>query len=121
LLPVKALHLKISLGKELRHDLTPAERILWTRLRGNRLEGYHFRRQQVIEPYIVDFYCHQASLVVEVDGAVHQDQQEYDHQRDQNLHLRGLSILRFSNTDVSHNLEGVLEAILRFCRLAIHE
>mgnify|MGYP001252608911 CR=1 FL=1 len=61
---------KEARAKELRREMTPAEGKLWMGLRANRLEGFHFRRQQVIEPYIVDFYCHQAALVIEVDGGV---------------------------------------------------
>jgi very-short-patch-repair endonuclease len=110
---------KLQRAKELRREMTPAERKLWTHLRAGRLEGIHFRRQQVIEPYIVDFYCHQAALVIEVDGSIHQNQQEYDRQREQNLKLHGLHVIRFSNTDVNQNLEGVLAEILRFCKLAI--
>jgi very-short-patch-repair endonuclease len=87
-------------------------------LRAGRLQGYHFRRQQVIEPYIVDFYCHWAALVIEVDGSVHQEQQEYDQQRDQDLQALGLKVIRFSNTEVNQNMEAVLTEILRLCRLA---
>ena len=112
---------KYARAKELRREMTSSEGKLWERLRAGRLEGVHFRRQQVIEPYIVDFYCHQAALVIEVDGSVHQDQKEYDRQRKHDLQLLGLSIIRFSNTDVNQNLEGVLEEILQSCRLAIIE
>ena len=112
---------KYARAKELRREMTPSEGKLWERLRAGRLEGIHFRRQQVIEPYIVDFYCHQAALVIEVDGSVHQDQKEYDRQREHDLQLLGLSIIRFSNTDVNQNLEGVLEEILRSCSLPIIE
>jgi very-short-patch-repair endonuclease len=65
---------KMMRSRELRHEMTLAECKLWERLRANRLEGFHFRRQQIIEPYIVDFYCHQAALVIEVDGGIHLDQ-----------------------------------------------
>ena len=81
---------------------------MWTRLRAGRLERIHFRRQQIIEPFIVDFYCHQAALVIEVDGSVHLDQEEYDRQRNYDLQMLGLRVMRFSNTDVDQNLEGVL-------------
>ena len=106
-------------AKEMRQEMTPSEGKLWARLRANRLEGLHFRRQQVIEPYIVDFYCHQAALVIEVDGAVHLGQQEQDHQRDLDLQSQGLHVMHFWNTDVDHNLEGVLNEILDYCRLSI--
>ena len=98
--------------------MTPAELKLWQRLRAGRLEGFHFRRQQIIDRFIVDFYCHQADLVVEVDGSVHLNQKDYDDQRDLHLQQRGLGVLRFTNTDVNTNLEGVLDAILEACQQA---
>ena len=63
---------KIQRAKEFRRRMTAEEKILWRHLRTNRLQGLHFRRQQVFDGFIVDFYCHQSGLVVEVDGAVHQ-------------------------------------------------
>ena len=68
-------------SRELRHDMTSAERILWQELRANKL-GVHFRRQQVIAGFIVDFYCHKADLVIEVDGDIHNLQQEEDARRE---------------------------------------
>jgi very-short-patch-repair endonuclease len=112
---------KAARANELRKEMTLSERKLWARLRAGRLDGFHFRRQQVIEPYIVDFYCHQAALVIEVDGGVHQDQQEYDQQRDHDLHLLGLGVIHFANTDVNQNLDSVLAEILQACRLAVLE
>ena len=106
---------KAARAKEVRGEMTPAEEKLWARLRTNHLEGFHFRRQQVIEPYIVNFYCHQAAIVIEVDGGVHLEQEEYDREREQALQARGLRVVRFSNHEVMHNLDGVLEAILQTC------
>lgn len=103
-------------SRELRRQMTPAENKLWQRLRAGRLEGYHFRRQQVIDRLIVDFYCHQAGLVVEVDGGVHLEQEEYDQQRDLHLQSRGLRVIHFTNTDVNHQIEVVLAAILQACQ-----
>src|SRR5258706_6976758 len=77
-------------SRELRQTMTEAEHLLWEQLRGGRLGGLKFRRQQVIDGFIVDFYCHRAGLVVEVDGAIHQQQQQYDLERDQVLSGRGL-------------------------------
>jgi very-short-patch-repair endonuclease len=75
---------KLQHAKELRHEMTPAEKILWEELRANRL-GVHFRRQQVIQGFIVDFYCHKAGLVVEVDGDIHDLQKEEDERREKVL------------------------------------
>ena len=102
---------KLQRAKELRRRMTEEERILWQHLRGNRFEGFHFRRQQVIDGFIVDFYCHTAGLVVELDGPVHEDQTEYDAERDCALSARGLYILRIRNQEVKQNIEGVLAQI----------
>lgn len=102
-------------SKELRRQMTPAESILWKHLRAGRLEGFHFRRQQVIDGYIVDFYCHKANLVVEVDGDIHLGQEEYDRDRDSHLRSRDLIVLRFSNNDVVVTLENVLAEIQKVC------
>ncbi len=106
---------KIKRAKELRREMTPAESLVWERVRANRLSGFHFRRQQIIDGFIVDFYCHAAGLVVELDGGIHDQQADYDAERDRILAARGLRILRFENRECVENLEGVLERILAAC------
>jgi len=101
---------KLQRAKELRRDMTPAEKILWQELRANKL-GVHFRRQQVIAGFIVDFYCHKAELVVEVDGDVHDLQQEEDARREKVLRELGLRIVRFGNEEVVMNLSAVVGKI----------
>ena len=103
---------KLQRAKELRQDMTPAEKILWQELRGNKL-GVHFRRQQVIAGFIVDFYCHKADLVIELDGSVHEKdaQKESDAERDKALGEMGLHVIRFKNEDVIGKLPGVLKKI----------
>ncbi|MBK8618915.1 MAG: endonuclease domain-containing protein [Anaerolineales bacterium] len=103
---------KLERARELRRDMTPAEKILWEELRRNKL-GAHFRRQQVIEGFIVDFYCHSASLVIEVDGSIHNepDQKEYDIERENVLKEMGLKIIHFWNEEVFKNLPAVLNRI----------
>jgi very-short-patch-repair endonuclease len=100
-------------AKAFRHIMTPAERILWSALRANQLDGLHFRRQQVIDGFIVDFYCHTAGLIIEVDGAVHDSQPGYDAERERILSARELRILRLTNTDVIQSLPAVIERIKR--------
>jgi very-short-patch-repair endonuclease len=90
---------KLQRARELRRDMTPAEKILWQELRGNKL-GVHFRRQQVIAGFIVDFYCHKAGLVIEVDGDIHDLQQEEDARREKVLREMGLRIVRSGNEEV---------------------
>lgn len=106
---------KVLRAKQLRRQMTPAEQILWQAFRANRLQGRHLRRQQVIDGFIVDFYCHAARLVIEVDGDVHKHNPIYDEERDKVLQGRGLRVLRFKNSDVMQNLEGVLDQIAAAC------
>ena len=101
---------KLQRAKELRRDMTSAEKILWQELRANKL-GVHFRRQQVIAGFIADFYCHKAALVVEVDGDIHDLQQEEDARREKVLHEMGLSILRFKNDEILRDLSSVVARI----------
>ncbi len=101
---------KLQRARELRRDMTPAEKILWDELRGNKL-GVHFRRQQIIAGFIVDFYCHKAGLVIELDGSIHDGQREEDASRDKVLNEMGLKIVRFRNEDVTRNLLYVLKTI----------
>jgi very-short-patch-repair endonuclease len=91
--------------------VTPAEKILWQELRANKL-GVHFRRQQVIAGFIVDFYCHKAALVVEVDGDIHDLQQDEDARREKVLSEMGLRIVRFGNDEVVRKLSAVVGKIM---------
>jgi very-short-patch-repair endonuclease len=102
-------------AKELRKNMTPAEKILWEKLRHNRLHGLQFRRQQIVNPYIVDFYCHAKALVVEVDGDIHDLQKEYDMERSRHLTTCGFRMLRVSNDDVMQNLMAVVQKIREAC------
>jgi very-short-patch-repair endonuclease len=101
---------------ELRRNMAPAEKKLWQALRGKRVAGVRFRRQQTIDGFIADFYCPTAALVVEVDGSAHADQSDYDQERDRILAQRGLSVLRFTNSQVMDALEFVVGAIAAVCR-----
>src|SRR5688572_8928832 len=100
---------KMLTARRLRAQMTPEESALWSQLRGSRFHGLHFRRQQVIGGFIVDFYCYAARLVVEVDGAHHSSVESYDVERDCTTVARGLRILRISNDDVNKNISAVLE------------
>ena len=101
---------KVARSRELRRDMTPAEKTLWQELRANRL-GVHFRRQQIIAGFIVDFYCHKATLVIEVDGGIHDLQQEADALREKVLSKLGLTIVRFRNEEVIQDLPTVVVKI----------
>ncbi len=103
-------------AKLLRRRMTLEERVLWQHLRAKRLGGLRFRRQQIIGRYVVDFYCHAARLVVELDGAAHAYQVKQDQERDAFLSARGLRILRFKNRQVREDLTRVLAQIEEECQ-----
>ena len=102
-----------SNARTLRRNSTDAERILWSELRDHRLNGLSFRRQVPIASYVADFVCHEAHLVIELDGGQHfSDQAERsDAARTEMLEAEGFKVLRFSNLDVMTNRAGVLETI----------
>ena len=95
--------------------MTDAEKHLWTKIRLDQLKGYRFYRQKPIGDYIVDFFCPRAKLIVEVDGSQHlvNEMTEYDRIRDECLRSLGLKVLRFTNTDVLTNIDGVVEIIVK--------
>jgi very-short-patch-repair endonuclease len=102
-------------AREMRHDPTPAERILWGRLRNRRFAGIKVRRQHPIAGFIVDFYAPECAVVIELDGETHIGKEGEDRDRDEALQRSGLTVLRFWNTAIYEDLECVLEAIFRTC------
>jgi adenine-specific DNA-methyltransferase len=103
----------LEFARQLRKQQTDAEQLLWSLLRDRRLSGFKFRRQHPVEPYVVDFYCHEARLAVELDGGQHNepDERARDAKRTSFLEKQGIRVLRFWNNDVLQNTEGVLQAI----------
>ncbi|HVO69687.1 MAG TPA: type ISP restriction/modification enzyme, partial [Aggregatilineaceae bacterium] len=108
-------HMLKPAARELRRERTPAEDRLWQRLRHQQL-GCKFRRQQSIDRFIVDYYCHEASLIVEVDGPVHDYTPEEDSLRQAYLESLGYQVIRFRNEDVFESLDGVVELIMEALR-----
>jgi very-short-patch-repair endonuclease len=104
-------------ARELRQPLTQAEQVLWERLRNFQLGGFKFRRQHPIGAFIVDFYCAQVRLVIEIDGSSHLDQKDYDDYRTGWLELNGFRVIRFTNSEVGEEIETVLEVIGENCRI----
>ena len=100
--------------------MTDAERALWHRIRHRQVEGHRFRRQVPIGPYIVDFACLNAGLVIEVDGGQHNDALEEDRVRDAWLNARGYCVLRFWNNEVLGNGDGVLMRLIEVLRATPH-
>ena len=101
------------IARDLRKNSTEAERALWYRLSRRQLEGYKFRRQQPIGRYVVDFVSFERKLVIEVDGGQHKVQKEEDKKRDNWLERNGFKVLRFWNSEMFENLEGVLNVVRR--------
>lgn len=100
----------LNLKRRLRSDMTGPEKQLWLKLRSRQLQGLKFRRQHGIGPYIADFYCPERSLVIELDGESHAEPLQImkDQQRDTYLQSIGLQVIRYNNTDVVSNLDGIL-------------
>ena len=105
---------KQTLARKMRREMTESEAALWECLRGSRLGGLHFRRQQVIAGFIADFFCHAARLVVECDGAAHTGREDYDRDRDAVLAAHRLRVLRVTNDRIQADLPAVLAEILTY-------
>ena len=98
-------------ARALRLNQTEAEKLLWKHIRNKQLQGYKFKRQHPVTPYIVDFFCEDAKLIVELNGGQHSV--ENDAERTKKLQKKGSTIMRFWNNDLLGNIEGILETILK--------
>ena len=107
---------KVEQSRFLRAEQTAAEKEFREMVRNKKLHGLKFRRQQIIDGFIVDFYCDSIRLCVEIDGSVHETEEQriYDKLRDEVIALRGLKILRISNDDVLYNKDKVVELIMGY-------
>ena len=99
--------------RKLRSNMTPAEATLWRALKERGAGGLKFRRQQGIGPFILDFYCPERRLCVELDGSSHNYRYDYDEQRTAFLRKQGIRVLRFSNEQVFSSIQGVVAEIVR--------
>jgi len=109
---MRSSKLKIEAARRLRRSMTLAEFELWKRLRNRGCGGYRFRRQHVLHGFIVDFYCRELGLAIEIDGDVHDEQQGYDRERDEVLRLHGVRVIRFRNEEVLDDAEMVLRKLI---------
>lgn len=100
-------------ARSLKKEMKPAENLLWQNLRNRNISNHKFRRQHPIARYIVDFYCHEARLVIEVDGEIHSSPEhiQYDQFRTEELEGMGLKVIRFTNDKVLGDVSGVLVEI----------
>ena len=106
-------HRLIEAAREMRQFPTRAEALLWEDLRRKQLSGFKFRRQHIIYLFIVDFYCSEARLVIEIDGGIHKSQADYDQYREDVLSAMGYQVLRFTNEEVMGEMSMVMERIKR--------
>lgn len=102
----------LKFSKSGRTDQTDAEKLLWRYLRNRQLNGYKFRRQYPIYNYILDFYCVENKIAIELDGSQHEKRKIYDEIRTKELQKLGIRVIRFWDNDVLQNIDGVLEQIL---------
>lgn len=104
-------------AKSMRTNATDAENLMWQLLRAKRFMNLKFRRQHVIAPYIVDFYCHELALVIELDGSQHntEDSRACDIERTKFLEALGLKVVRYWNNDVLGTTEAILEDLWEIC------
>ncbi len=109
-----ASHNIFAKAYELRQNMTTAEKLLWDELRNRRVFKVKFRRQHPIDIFIVDFYCHEIKLAIEVDGEIHSETEirKYDDGRTHDIEKYGITILRFSNNQVINDLGSVKQMIL---------
>lgn len=101
----------LETARLLRRRMTYSESLLWEKLKGKQLMGLRFRRQHPIDIFIVDFYCHEVKLVIEIDGEIHLDQIEYDDGREADIEKYDIKIIRFTNDEVNNNIEDVIQKI----------
>jgi very-short-patch-repair endonuclease len=108
----------IEKAKSLRQRMTETEKLLWSQLRAKQLDGFKFRRQHPIWIFIADFYCHEAKLVVELDGGIHFQSgvKEYDFNRTAEIERFEIKVVRFKNEEVLQNLNEVLKKISDECK-----
>ncbi len=103
----------IALAREQRMHLTESEKILWFYLQNKKLDGFRFRCQHPVYRYILDFYCHEVQLAIEVDGRIHHQQKDYDEYRDTFLKNIGITTIRFDAEDVINNTSHIVNEILK--------
>lgn len=108
-------------AKVLRERMTEAEKLLWEHLKNKQIKGLRFRRQHPISIFIADFYCHKVKLVIEVDGNVHNinENKEWDENRTAEIEKFGVTIIRFTNQQVFNYINEVVSEIEKVCKKLI--
>lgn len=119
--PIRAEPIIRQRARDLRQEQTGAEALLWEHLRGRRLLGLKFRRQYPVGRFIVDFYCPERRLIVEVDGPIHDQQPGRDEDRDEILSSQGCTVLHLTNAEVEQNLAAALQRIAAAAQLPLSQ
>ncbi len=118
--PKKRLRISTARSRRLRMRQTVSEMLLWRELRSRKLQGFKFRRQVAIGPFIADFYCAEAMLIIELDGSIHQESavEQYDRNREKYLRNHGFYIFRCTNDEVNDSMDKLLSDISARCALS---
>ena len=107
-------YIKKVFARELRKNATPEENIVWTVLRNRGYKNLKFRRQHVIEGFVVDFYCNEYNLAIEIDGKIHEKQEYYDNLRQLLIESEGINFIRVTNDEINIDINILLERIDKF-------
>lgn len=103
--------IKKIFARTLRKSQTKAEKIIWELLRKRKHMHFKFRRQHVVEGFVLDFYCHELKLGIEVDGGIHLRRKDYDNLRQEIVESKGITIIRISNKEIAENKRSILKKI----------
>jgi very-short-patch-repair endonuclease len=110
-MPVTTQYIKKTFARNLRKEATDEEKKVWGVLRNRKLLNLKFRRQYVIEGFVVDFYCYELNLAIEIDGKVHDKQKDYDMLRQRLIEEKGVSFIRITNEEINKNIEFLFAKI----------
>ena len=106
--------IKKTFARNLRHESTPEEKKVWNVLRNRKFHNYKFRRQHVIEGFVVDFYCEKLHLAIEIDGKIHERQKDYDELRQQLIEEKGIKFIRITNEEINKDIRILFSKISEF-------
>ncbi|MBK7709761.1 MAG: endonuclease domain-containing protein [Bacteroidales bacterium] len=101
----------LETARLLRRRMTDCELLLWERLKAKKILGLRFRRQHPVDIFIADFYCHEARLVIEIDGDIHKEKFEYDEGREAEIEKYGIKVIRFTNNEILNEIDIVINKI----------
>ncbi len=109
-------YIKKVFARSLRKEQTPEELLVWNEIRNRKFMNLKFRRQHVIDGFVVDFYCHELKLAIEIDGRIHDKQKDYDDLRQELVSGRGINFIRISNDDVNRDVKLLLDNIKSYIK-----